>query len=118
MVDQTDHMIEYPGELGITYIFGQLYHTPVSIMWFRISGFANGDHVDLTPWFQCVYSVHATRNSDAGGGNDTFSIQISGTYPANCGPVLIFHDPTADVIYDFEVIGHKQEQGTGFAGNV
>lgn len=116
MVDRTDYMVEYYGYDDV--IFGQVYHSPVSLMAFRLSGLSNGDHVDLSPWLQCVYTVHATRNSDAGGDAETISIQISGTYPNNCGPVVIFHDPEFSGIYDFTVLGHKAENGTGFAGNV
>jgi len=42
------------------------------------------------------------------------SVTISGTYPNNTGTVVIFNDPLAGVIYDFEVIGHKAECGDAF----
>ena len=109
MADQTSNMVDMADGTD-DQIFGQVYSTPVSIMWFRLSGVANGDYVDLSTWFQCVYSVHAVANNDQGGTADTFSVQISGTYPANCGPVIILHDPrVATTIYDFMVIGHKAE---------
>lgn len=120
MVDQTDNMVVY-GDSAITDIFGQLYHTPVSTLWFRLRTINDADYVNLAPWFQCVYSVHYTANMDASGAIDGFSVQISGTYPNNCGPIVIFHDPAVNVsglVYDFEVIGHKAMHGTAFAGHV
>lgn len=116
MVNQTDNMIVYGDGYGPD-LYGQVYHTPVSTMWFRLSGINNTDYVNLTPWFQCVYSVHYSINSDKSGAANAFSVQISGVYPNNCGPVVIFHDPATVVsglIYDFEVIGHKPEYGTAF----
>ena len=95
-------------------IFGQIYHTPYSKLIFRLSGISNGDYVDLSDYFQEVYSVHATPNSDANNTADTLSVTISGTYPNNTGTVVIFNDPLAGVIYDFEVIGHKAECGDAF----
>ena len=109
MADKTDYISGW----GNGVIFGQVYHTPYSVMWFRLSGINDGDYVDLSDWFQNVYSVHATANSDAGG-TDNLSVQISGTYPNNTGTVIIFHDPNSGVIYDFEVLGHKAEAGDGF----
>jgi len=103
---------------GTAYTFAQIYHTPVSVMYFRASGLANGDYTDLSNWFQCVYSVHATRNTRVGdGAADTMSIQISGTYPNNCGPVIIYHDPdtTSGCVYDIKVIGHKAEGAAGLS---
>ena len=118
MVDQTDNMLVYGDGYGPD-LFGQVYHTPVSTLWFRLSGIGNTDYVNLAPWFQCVYSVHYSINYDKSGAANTFSVQISGTYPTNCGPVVIFHDPVghgtlSGTIYDFEVIGHKAEYGTAF----
>jgi len=114
MVDQLSGLCDYPGVLAPDIIFGEIYHTPASQMWFRLSGIANSDYINLSAWFQCVYSVHFYRNSDAGGAVDTMSVQISGTVPNNCGPVLIFHDPDLTEVYDFHVIGHKALAGTGF----
>lgn len=107
MADETANMFAFPGPIGTAVIFGQIYHTPASQMWFRLSGLADADYVDLSPWFQCVYSVHFYRNTDAAGAADTLGVQISGVVPNNCGPVLIFHNPDIDETYDFQVIGHK-----------
>ena len=100
---------------GEEYVFGQIYHTPVSILYMRVSGLTDGDYTDLSNWFQCVYSVHASRNSDAGGTIDTLCIQISGTYPNNCGPVILYHNPDTVVLYDVKVIGHKAEGAAGLS---
>ena len=118
MADVTDDMIPYQ-PIDEDVIFWQAYHDGADKMAFRLSGLDNGDYVNLYPWMDYVYSVSATRNSDSGGANaDTLSIQISGTYPNNYFPVLTFHDPDADVLYYFEVLGKKAEHGTAFAGSV
>jgi len=114
MVDQTDNMMVYGDGYGPD-LFGQVYHTPVSQLWFRLSGISSGDYVNLSGWFQCVYSVHASPNSDRAGSGYDISIIISGTYPTNCGPIIIF-DRLSGVhnIHDFQAIGHKAEYGRAF----
>lgn len=99
---------------GTEYTFGQIYHTPISILYYRLSGIANGDHSELAPWFQCIYSAHMCRNSDAAAAGDVSSIEISGGQ-WNCGTVIIFHDPTAHAIYDIKVIGHKAQGAAGLS---
>ena len=110
-------MVDYGDGYGPV-IFGQIYHTPVSIMIFRLSGVNDGDYVDLSPWLQCVYSVHFSPISDIGDVDNQASVQISGTYPNNCGPVIIFHDfdnpVPSGTIWDITVYGHKAECGSAF----
>lgn len=117
MADRSDDFIAYQ-PINKEVIFWQAYHNGADKMAFRLSGLSNGDYVNLAPYMDYVYSVHAYRNSDATGGNETMSIQISGTYPNNYFPVITLHDPDADVVYDFEVLGKKAEHGTAFAGSV
>lgn len=117
MADRTDDMIPYQ-PINETVLFEQGYHSDFDKMHFRLSGLSNGDYVNLGAWMQYVWEVHAYRNNDCGGGNETMSVQISGTYPNNYWPVITLHDPDGDVVYSFLVVGKKDENATAFAGSV
>jgi hypothetical protein len=111
MVDLTGNMLDYgpTGEYEAP-ILAQLYHTPASELVFSLSGVADTDHVQLSPWLSSVWSVHFCPNSDAAapaawasGVNP--SVTISGTY----GTVVIFNDfDGSGIIWDFRVVGRKQ----------
>ena len=84
-------------------IFGQLYHTPVSILEFW-GTFNDGDFVDLGDYFQNIYSVFVTPNQDASGVAP--SAMISGsTY-------VIFYDGSG-LVQNVLVFGHKAENAVG-----
>ena len=109
MTDYSHYMSGWNGEL----IFGQLYHTPVSEMVFWACGMANGNHFDLTPWFQEVYSVEATFNSRnyalyAGRVGRAVDVWICGV------TTTIMPYYTSGYHVNYHVFGHKAECGTAF----
>jgi len=109
--DRTD----YASGFDCGFIFGQLYHTPVSILEFWACGIADGDwiyldnltHMDGTVGLQTIYSVQATYNTadytDFSGiiGQPPIDVFISG--------VAIFPFHTSGLRVNYLVFGHKSE---------
>ena len=106
--NETHMMSGWNGEL----IFGQLYHTPVSEMVFWSCGIANGDWFQLSPWFQEIYSVEATFNSQdymTTGKGRPVNVFISGTAQTVILPYF-----TSGYKVNYHVFGHKAECGSAF----
>ena len=107
--DRTDYMSGY-GDFGM--LFGQLYHTPASIMHFWACGLADGDQLDLSDYFEEVFTVQATFNSEdyaTTGHGRPVDVVISG---ANSNIIRVFF--TSGYRVDYEVVGHKAEGGAAF----
>ena len=107
MVNET-HLISGYGD-SHEMLFGQLYHTPASIMKFWACGISDGDYIDLSDYFEEVYTVQATFNSEALGGGLVPAINVIVS-----GMVDIMPYGTSGFKVDYEVTGHKTEGGAGF----
>jgi len=106
--DRTDYMSGWNNEI----IFGQLYHTPVSILVFWACGMADEDYFDVSEYLQEVYTVEATFNSAdyaAAGGGHAIDVVISG---ANNTLILPYF--TSGYTVNYVVFGHKAEGGAAF----
>ena len=108
MPDYTRYMSGWNGEI----IFGQLYHTPVSILEFWACGIADGSYFDVSDYMQEVYSVQATFNSpdyQAAGGGNAVNVVISGANNTILVPYF-----TSGYTVNYMVFGHKTEGGAAF----
>jgi len=106
MTDRTSYISGWNGQL----VFGQLYHTPVSIMVFWACGLSDGDYIDLSDYFQEIYTVEATFNSNnARGVNDLNAVNV---YIS--GSTVIMPYNTSGYSVNYVVFGHKAEASDGF----
>lgn len=112
MVDRTDHMSGWESVNGI--IFGQVYHTPASQMFFWIGGLNDGDHVDLSDYFEDICTAKIQLMSGACANLSRTPIAM----PSGVGNVhpmtnLYFYC-TSGLKIDVMVVGHKAEGGAAF----
>jgi len=97
------------GDWGM--IFYQLYHTPISELKFWVCGLADGDYIDLSDWFEELFTAHAsfcningTVVPTAAQHSNLGIILASG---GNAAWVQIFH--SSGLRLDVQVTGHKVE---------